>query len=82
MEYFSTRSEARPFTEAIGEPFWEHFPPLPMLTRRYSINTVNNAVWQVTSSLQPGAAPTFRAVKGDGGKPTLGLAPNPKRQTV
>ena len=25
---------------------------------------------------------TFRVVNGDGGKPTLILAPNPKRQTV
>ena len=94
------------------------------------LNTVNNAVQQVTSSLLPGAAPqskntflstavplthrvpdkvkkqiwsneyvdfalllnnsfthsddhyTFRVEKGDGGKPALVLAPNPKRQTV
>ena len=94
------------------------------------LNTVNNAVQQVTSSLLPSAAPqskntflstavplthrvpdkvkkqiwsneyvdfalllnnsfthsddhyTFRVEKGDGGKPALVLAPNPKRQTV
>lgn len=26
LENFSTTWKARPFTEAIGEPFWEHFP--------------------------------------------------------